>query len=463
MTKVSNCHDLPRANYKSQAPEPRQSKQNAAHPYASKIPPGKAEHRERKSQEQETELQKFKDDAALYLKLTGQENTILDNIQIRRENERAKWRENARKKYIQAPFMYDMIDFFRNRVDVHTSWKWEQKFTRTYHCRDAYQITPDGQALTYRCENRWCNSCSNMRAVRLRDRYQKPLSALREVWFVTLTGAAVKPGEDRLKERLKIYKKVWSRLIGRYKKRGDEQRIRGLRKLEIEISKNGKTFGYFHPHFHIITQGTEDFMQEFIFDWMYELGRNGIKASVKAQKAVRAKRDSVGNISMAELTKYVTKSMVEDPQTGELKHVSEEAFAEIWQSVQGIRLIHPIDIKGEAAQDEEEDGDSDHPTTTEAPPDAKSGHYKWNGSDWKGRPIDAPNDSEEISLTGHDAPTTHKHCAEMPDWLREQQNAVSRAISKAADRLKSKGIDVPLAVYEELPEPDPDTKKEGEP
>jgi hypothetical protein len=40
---------------------------------------------------------------------------------------------------------------------------------------------------------------------------------------------------------------------------------------------------------------------------------------------------------------------------------------------------------------------------------------------------------------------------------------VSRAISKAADRLKSKGIDVPLAVYEELPEPDPDTKKEGEP
>ena len=485
MTKVSNCHDLPRAN-QSQAPEPRQSKQNAAHPHASKIPPGKAEHRERKSQEQETELQKFKDDAALYLKLTGQENTILDTKHLRRDNlteneskieteSCKKWLLNARKKHLQAPFMYDMVEFLKGKEDT----KMERKFTRTLHCRDTYQVTHDGQALTWRCENRWCNYCSSVRAAKLRDRYVKPLSELPEVWFVTLTGMAVMPGEGRLKERLGVYKKVWSKLIGKYKKRsersgkpsknrvqssGNISRIRGLRKLEIEISKNAKTHGYFHPHFHVITQGTESFMREFISDWVSELSKHGIKASMKAQKAIRAQRDESGCIKMSELTKYVTKSLVEDPETGELKQVAPSAFAEIWEAVQGIRLIHPIDIKGEVADDEEEDGDADHITASQPPPDAKPGFYSWAGSDWKGRPVDAPNESEEVGLTGYepDTPTTEKHHRPRPEWLTDAQSAAAKAIERAMIKMRvNRLIDM---LPESLPEPEPDdTKKEGEP
>jgi hypothetical protein len=460
MTKIRDCHDLPKANHKSQAPEPRQSKQNAAHPNASEIPPGKAELRKRKSQERSTKAENC---------------TILDNIQIRRdkveENQsdekselRKKWLLNARKKHLQAPFMSDMIDYFQEKKD----WKFERKFTRTYHCRDEYQITHDGQALTLRCENRWCNSCSNMRAIRLRDRYQKPLSALDEVWFVTLTGMAVMPGEGRLKERLLVYKKVWSKLIGKYKKRaqrsGDYSRIRGLRKLEIEISKNILTFGYFHPHFHVITEGTESFMREFMSDWVAALQKHGIKASMKAQKAVRAERDENGHIKMSELTKYVTKSLVEDPETGELKQVAPAAFAEIWEAVQGIRLIHPIDIKGELADDEEEDGDADHMTASQPPPDARPGFYSWAGSDWKGRPVDASNESEEVGLTGYepDTPTTEKHHRPRPEWLTEDKKAAAKAIERAMIKMRvNRLIDM---LPESLPEPEPDdTKKEGEP
>jgi hypothetical protein len=459
MTKVIPFYELPRAKNQSQAQEHPAQKFAAEPPHASNIPPGTAE------------LLKW----AAKSEEISQANTILDTIQIRRDNSeenrererrelREKWLKNAKMKHSQSVFMYDMVEFYHAKNDT----KWARKFTRTLHCRHAYQITHDGQALTMRCENRWCNYCSGVRALERRNRYAKVLSELDDVWFVTLTGVAVKPGEERLKERLIIYKKVWSKLIGKYKKRWQRQgnkgdRIRGLRALEVEISNNSKTFGYFHPHFHIITQGTEGFMQEFIIDWMYELGRNGIKASVKAQKAVRAKRDDDGNIQMAELTKYVTKSLLQDPQTGELKHVSEAAFAEIWEAVQGIRLLHPIDIKGELLDDDEEDGDSDCPTTTQAPP-VQPGYYPWNGSDWVKYGIYATG-YEYMPLTGHDAPITHKHCAEVPDWLKEQQNAASRAISKSANRLLSKGVNVPLAVYEELPEPEPepDTKKEGEP
>ena len=486
MTKVSNCHDLPRAN-QSQAPEPRQSKQNAAHPHASKIPPGKAEHRERKSQEQETELQKFKDDAALYLKLTGQENTILDTKHLRRDNlteneskieteSCKKWLLNARKKHLQAPFMYDMVEFLKGKEDT----KMERKFTRTLHCRDTYQVTHDGQALTWRCENRWCNYCSSVRAAKLRDRYVKPLSELPEVWFVTLTGMAVMPGEGRLKERLGVYKKVWSKLIGKYKKRsersgkpsknrvqssGNISRIRGLRKLEIEISKNAKTHGYFHPHFHVITQGTESFMREFISDWVSELSKHGIKASMKAQKAIRAQRDESGCIKMSELTKYVTKSLVEDPETRELKQVAPSAFAEIWEAVQGIRLIHPIDIKGELAEDDEEDGDSDMPTTTQAPK-VPAGLYPWRGKDWIRHRYVKDDEYEKTPLTGYEpTETTYKHCAEMPEWLKEKQHLASIAISRSANKLLSKGVKVAFAVPENLPDPESpqDIKKEGEP
>ena len=463
MTKVRNCHDLPRANHKSQAPEPRQSKQNAAHPHASKIPPGTAELRERKSQERSTKAENC---------------TILDTIQIRRdksdENQsderselRKKWLLNARKKHLQAPFMSDMIDHFKQKND----WNFERKFTRTYHCRDEYQITHDGQALTWRCENRWCNYCSSVRAAKLRDRYAKPLSELPEVWFVTLTGMAVMPGEGRLKERLGIYKKVWSKVIGKYKKRaqrtGDHSRIRGLRKLEIEISKNAKTHGYFHPHFHVITEGTESFMSEFISDWVAALHKHGIKASMKAQKAVRAERDENGCIKMSELTKYVTKSLVEDPETGELKQVAPAAFAEIWEAVQGIRLIHPIDIKGELADDEEEDGDADHITASQPPPDAKPGFYLWAGSDWKGRPVDAPNESEEVGLTGYepDTPTTEKHHRPRPEWLTDAQSAAAKAIERAMIKMRvNRLIDMlPESLPEPEPEPPQDTKKEGEP
>ena len=461
MTKIRDCHDLPRENHKSQAPEPRQSKQNAAHPHASKIPPGKAEHRKRKGQERSTKAENC---------------TILDTIQIRRdksdENQsderselRKKWLLNARKKHLQAPFMSDMIDHFKQKND----WKFERKFTRTYHCRDEYQITHDGQALTWRCENRWCNYCSSVRAAKLRDRYAKPLSELPEVWFVTLTGMAVMPGEGRLKERLGIYKKVWSKVIGKHKKRaqrtGDHSRIRGLRKLEIEISKNAKTHGYFHPHFHVITQGTESFMREFISDWVSELSKHGIKASMKAQKAIRAQRDESGCIKMSELTKYVTKSLVEDPETRELKQVAPSAFAEIWEAVQGIRLIHPIDIKGELAEDDEEDGDSDMPTTTQAPK-VPAGLYPWRGKDWIRHRYVKDDEYEKTPLTGYEpTETTYKHCAEMPEWLKEKQHLASIAISRSANKLLSKGVKVAFAVPENLPDPESpqDIKKEGEP
>jgi len=455
MTKVITFDESPRAKNQSQAQEHPPQKISAEPPHALNIPPGTAELLKWLAKSEEI----------------SQANTILDTIQIRRDNSeeirerekielREKWRKNAKMKYYQTSFNYDMVEFYHAKNDT----KWARKFTRTLFCRHGYQITPDGQALTMRCENRWCNYCSGVRALERRNRYAKVLSELPEVWFVTLTGVAVKPGEDRLKERLMIYKKVWSKLIGKYKKRFQRQgnkgdRIRGLRALEIEISNNSKTFGYFHPHFHVLTQGTEDFMQEFIFDWMHELGRNGIKVSIKAQKAVRAQRDDDGNIQMAELTKYITKSLLQDPQTKELKHVSEEAYAEIWEAVQGIRLLHPIDIKGELVEDDEEDGDSDRPTTTQAPP-VPPGYYPWNGSDWVKYGIYATG-QEYIRLAGHDAPITHKHCAEMPDWLREQQDAASRAILKAANKMLSEGVNVPLAVSEEMPEPD--TKKEGEP
>ena len=216
----------------------------------------------------------------------------------------------AKTKFLQAVWVKSLVDL---------GGPLSAQYLDTLKC--SCSIKQKGEKFTSRyCGHRWCLICNRIRTAKLINAYEKPLDALTDKQFVTLTRPNV-PGE-KLKSEIDYFYKWWRSMLRVSVKEG--LNLSGIRKLEITY--NHKRNDY-HPHFHLIVEGKEG--AKYILDkWM----QANQTASIDAQDI----RDC---FSYKDLFKYVTK-LTTKIQRGpnEFDYFNPEAIDHIFQTIKGARI-----------------------------------------------------------------------------------------------------------------------------
>jgi len=177
--------------------------------------------------------------------------------------------------------------------------KLHQPYKRTHYdcCK---LLVQERNKLTSRyCKARWCNVCNRIRTAHLMNGYLKPLQALENPYFVTLTIPNVKEADLRHSIREMV---STSRNIIRCFKR-HKMAINGIRKTECTYNE---CTDLFHPHFHYLIDGKEN-AQLLIDEWLL---RNP-NCDWQAQHYVKADVNS-----LKELFKYQCKIVTKTKNKG---------------------------------------------------------------------------------------------------------------------------------------------------
>ena len=164
------------------------------------------------------------------------------------------------------------------------------------------------------CKNRYCPICSknkslkDARDVKIITEYLQDLGF--EFLFATFT--APNCSQEELKEEITAYNKALERMFKRQK----YNFIKGyIRKLEITFNndKNSKSYGTFHPHFHVLIAIDKSYFgkkyvskQEWLIDWQKAMRDSSI-TQVDIKKVSLDSRKNNIDKSILELTKYITK------------------------------------------------------------------------------------------------------------------------------------------------------------
>lgn len=150
-------------------------------------------------------------------------------------------KKRARSKYFSFALAKELADL---------NSPLQRSYVRTLSCTDI--ITQDGNKLksTY-CGARWCITCNRIRTAKMINKYEPHLALMFEPHFITLTvpniTGEVKTINSSIKEIQQFLRKTFDRL------RKDGVKYRGFRKIEITYNE---TKGTFHPHIHILTDGS---------------------------------------------------------------------------------------------------------------------------------------------------------------------------------------------------------------
>lgn len=202
----------------------------------------------------------------------------------------------------------------------------KQQYWNAYHCASVLvQNTDDSgtnKTTAKYCGLRCCTVCNRIRTAKHYHSYQKQLNETENLKFVTLTIKNVSSEYLRaaIDKMLLDFKKINDYLKNKY----DD--IVGLRKLEVTFNQRNNEF---HPHFHILVNGTEK-AEYFIKRWL--------ELNPMANEQGQNIRDTDSN-SLNELLKYATKSSY---KIGKENVVNVEALDIIYQSLQGKRTVQPF-------------------------------------------------------------------------------------------------------------------------
>jgi hypothetical protein len=138
--------------------------------------------------------------------------------------------------------------------------KLKKGYKRTYYdCQTT--IVQQGKKLTSRyCGARWCNTCNRIRTAKLMNGYLKPIQAMEQPMFVTLTIPNVI--KEDLKHFIKLMVSVSTNSIRTIKRK--KIAFNGIRKFECTYNAIEDTY---HPHFHFIVEGLKA-SEELTNEWL---------------------------------------------------------------------------------------------------------------------------------------------------------------------------------------------------
>lgn len=126
----------------------------------------------------------------------------------------------------------------------------KKSYLRTLNCCSI--ITQNGQQLTSTyCGARWCIVCNRIRTAKLLNKYEPHLEQMFRPHFITLTIPNVNGAPGEIYQAVKQIQ-TWSRkTLDLLRKYG--VKFKGFRKIEVTYNAAAGTF---HPHIHILTDGT---------------------------------------------------------------------------------------------------------------------------------------------------------------------------------------------------------------
>ncbi len=190
------------------------------------------------------------------------------------------------------------------------------------------------------------------------DNYQKPLSQLKDLYFVTLTRRSVQG--DEINVTIEEMQKIWRQITDLARK--TRLGFNGVRKLELKVGKGGG----FHPHYHIIIEGAEN------AKWLVD---QWLKRSCDSLRVAQDYR-KINNLDNAliELMKYATKLTCADNSNNQVLCTPRQMDT-IFRALYKKRLFQPF---GALRVQRSED---DFEATEEQIMRAK-GIYEWIGHDW---------------------------------------------------------------------------------
>lgn len=192
-------------------------------------------------------------------------------------------------------------------------------YWNTYYC--ATSIKQEGQKLTSKyCKNRFCLVCNRIRTAQMIKGYLKPLEALQDSQFVTLTLPTIEA--DQLEARIEEMIKGFRKITDRARKQGIK--LKGVRKLECTARPNN----HFHPHFHIIVEGKVN-AEYLLAQWLKEFPIAG--------KGGQDVREADGE-TIKEMMKYFTKLLPKKEED----LINPKALDIIFSAMIGKRVYQPF-------------------------------------------------------------------------------------------------------------------------
>lgn len=264
------------------------------------------------------------------LGINGKSNSVLVqgtgcNVSTEKARER-----RGKTKFIDIKLSLALGDVARSENDK----KFVKKCVRTYFCLSTVTYK-NGRIYGKLCRTRFCTTCNGIRKANLINQYHPLLKKWPNPYFLTLTIKSVRA--DKLEDLIKEQKIIFGRIVDKYKKRhqkGSDFKLICLRSHECNFNPK---FGWYNPHFHIITP---DLKTALILkkEWLQAIGTP--RVNIKAQWVVKIKDIEK---HLVEVIKYGTKVFT-DPEAkkgikGKNYKIYARALYTIIKAFEGKQLI----------------------------------------------------------------------------------------------------------------------------
>ena len=249
---------------------------------------------------------------------------------------------------------------------------------------------------TYKCNDKLCANCSQIRSLLAVTRYQKRVMAMHEPVMVVLHQKS--PGIGKLKSTIDAMYNDWRSILKVTAKSKKEESFNGICALEVTTNENDKTY---HPHYHIILEKLD--AERLMGKWIAKdpINRTYFAHQHKDTGEIYSElpKDKNGNFQIKELFKYAMKmSVTNQDQTEKHKTIATvEMIYEIAKALKGVQQWRPFgDFRNELTQEEANKiiQDEMRINAYEFPHLLLSKAWKWKKYDWEAYDIHG------LSLTG---------------------------------------------------------------
>lgn len=211
-------------------------------------------------------------------------------------------------------------------VEVRNQGLADKGINRALGCGAFIKVSLDGIKSRF-CGNRFCLVCNRIRTAQLYAMYEKPLTSLPDLHFVTLT--IKNPTKDKLRACILAMYRDFKLLKDALRKQNIK--LKGLRKLEITYNDRENTY---HPHYHLIISGLNE-AENLVQSWL----DYNETASYKAQNIKKADESA-----LKELFKYFTKLKSNNSYS---EKITISALNHIINSITRVRIFQPVGIKAQ--------------------------------------------------------------------------------------------------------------------